>query len=510
MTGNRHVAIKLESPQCKKPVLKLEVSIIQRMQASPYACSFVAYGRFIPPLAADDALGSQEETQSLTYSFMVMELLGPNVSDLRKKAGGKFSMATTALLARQMVRAIEAIHSIGFLHRDIKPGNFCIAPPKSEHVDAHNRPRCFLIDFGLSRRYLSTSGKVREELCRADDLWSLFYMVVEFLTGTLPWKGKEKDRIGTLKHAWTNAGLVSGQPVQMLDLYAYITSLSYTTKPDYDYICSLFDDMFRDSDQMPAAAAAGFNATMHSHMIIGGEFGDLSNNFGQAGMSGIFLKCDIGEAGPHDHDDARDAEFEDDHRGCEPDEDDGDDDQVLVDEGDDAIGQVAVEHKQQLSESMSQGLPSHSSAARMLTAEQQSGQMSIPLGTNNRRADLRGAVECNGNSGDSAARDRSGSLFAEYDQFSTRAVVDVVTGSAALRTQVERVYALVGHGNAGFSAARTPGIALCLLLNHRRDPQRDRDPVDDSPGQHLTFSVIRCNGHDHATSVRLYGVQLDE
>ena len=34
--------------------------------------------------------------------------------------------------------------------------------------------------------------RIGKELGRVDDLWSLFYMTVEFLEGTLPWKGKEK------------------------------------------------------------------------------------------------------------------------------------------------------------------------------------------------------------------------------------------------------------------------------------------------------------------------------
>lgn len=58
-----------------------------------------------------------------------------------------------------MIRAIQAVHSTGVLHRDIKPGNFCIA---RECTPGQKRPLCHLIDFGLSRRYLNASGSVRE------------------------------------------------------------------------------------------------------------------------------------------------------------------------------------------------------------------------------------------------------------------------------------------------------------------------------------------------------------
>lgn len=48
------------------------------------------------------------------------------------------------------------------------------------------------VGFRGTARYASIQAHFGKELGRVDDLWSLFYMVIEFLTGTLPWKGKEK------------------------------------------------------------------------------------------------------------------------------------------------------------------------------------------------------------------------------------------------------------------------------------------------------------------------------
>lgn len=36
-------------------------------------------------------------------------------------SGGTFSVSTTLRLGKQILEAIESIHSVGFLHRDIKP-----------------------------------------------------------------------------------------------------------------------------------------------------------------------------------------------------------------------------------------------------------------------------------------------------------------------------------------------------------------------------------------------------
>jgi len=53
---------------------------------------------------------------------MVMSLQGRNLDRLRRQQPKQhFSPSTTLRLAVQMLTAIEAIHSVGFLHRDVKP-----------------------------------------------------------------------------------------------------------------------------------------------------------------------------------------------------------------------------------------------------------------------------------------------------------------------------------------------------------------------------------------------------
>ena len=47
---------------------------------------------------------------------------GRNLADLRRSMSrGTFTVSTTLRLGRQILDAVESIHSVGFLHRDIKP-----------------------------------------------------------------------------------------------------------------------------------------------------------------------------------------------------------------------------------------------------------------------------------------------------------------------------------------------------------------------------------------------------
>lgn len=75
-----------------------------------------------------------------------------------------------------------------------------------------------MLDFGLARQFTTGTGEVRppraaagfrgtvryasvnahknKEMGRHDDLWSLFYMLVEFVNGQLPWrKIKDKEQV---------------------------------------------------------------------------------------------------------------------------------------------------------------------------------------------------------------------------------------------------------------------------------------------------------------------------
>lgn len=55
------------------------------------------------------------------------------------------------MLADQMISRIEFMHNRKFLHRDIKPGNFCLGRNENAH-------KIFLLDLGLAQRYIQRDG----------------------------------------------------------------------------------------------------------------------------------------------------------------------------------------------------------------------------------------------------------------------------------------------------------------------------------------------------------------
>lgn len=201
------------------------------------------------------------------YNVMVMELLGPSLEDLFNFVGRQFTLKTVLMLADQMLRRVEYIHSKFLLHRDIKPDNFLMGTD----VKA---TQTFMIDLGLAKRYRdpksglhigyrenkNLTGTARYasiythlgiEQSRRDDLESLGYVLLYFCRGSLPWQGlkaqtkKQKyDRISEKKLATPVETLCRGFPPEFANYLNYTRSLRFADKPDYAYLRKLFRDLF--------------------------------------------------------------------------------------------------------------------------------------------------------------------------------------------------------------------------------------------------------------------------
>ncbi|KAJ6236084.1 hypothetical protein M0813_03538 [Anaeramoeba flamelloides] len=97
-------AIKFEKINQPKQALLLEITILRKLQESNYVPRFIYCGR------------------NVEYNYLIMELLGKNLSVIRRnQPERKFSIATTCRLGIEMLKAIEQMHSLGYIHRDIKP-----------------------------------------------------------------------------------------------------------------------------------------------------------------------------------------------------------------------------------------------------------------------------------------------------------------------------------------------------------------------------------------------------
>ena len=218
----------------------MEVVVLRRLQnVTTHVCTFLGCGR----------------TEKINY--MVMSLLGPSLSELRKQhEKQRFSLSTTLRVGIQVLSAVQSLHDCGFLHRDIKPSNFAIGSSSA------TKRICFMLDFGLARQYTNPTGEIRpprpvagfrgtvryasinahlsKELGRHDDLWSVFYMLVELATGELPWKKiRDKEEAGKCKRNYDHKKLVKLLPIEFSEFHNHLNSLHYYQKPEYQHFADL-------------------------------------------------------------------------------------------------------------------------------------------------------------------------------------------------------------------------------------------------------------------------------
>jgi casein kinase I family protein HRR25 len=158
------------------------------------------------------------------------------------------------------ITLLEYIHSRHFVHRDIKPANFVMG--NGEQAD-----QVYLVDFGLAKKYrapmthihipcaennsltgsapfASINNHLGLEQSRRDDLESLAYVLIYFISGSLPWHGKttkKKQPISILQMK-ESAPLLHGYS-EFNTFLNYTRSLSFDDKPDYAYARALFADL---------------------------------------------------------------------------------------------------------------------------------------------------------------------------------------------------------------------------------------------------------------------------
>jgi len=246
------VAIKTEK-RANRDYLTVESDIYSKLKGVAGFPNLIWFGKtkFTQP-------GNNEK---LPCMILVMEYLSSSLSDLFTNNNKKFSLKSVLMLSEQMIDRLATLHSVGIVHRDVKPGNFVMGKGENSNV-------VYLIDFGLAHsyldetsnnhipyasnvcfrgthRYASVTAHARIEQSRRDDMEALGYVLVYFLNG-LPWQNLQVDRkdrrkvIGDIKAKLPLKKLTEGLPVEFEKYMNYTRSLRFTDEPNYAYLKSLF------------------------------------------------------------------------------------------------------------------------------------------------------------------------------------------------------------------------------------------------------------------------------
>ena len=252
ITGEK-VALKIEEKTKNEiELLKSEACYLYLLRNCPGIVKIISFG------------------VSNMFNVLVEPLLGKNLYSLFLENHKYFSLKDICLIAIQCLNRLESVHSKGIIHCDIKPENFVIGLKDKRVI--------YLLDFGLSKkyrsdrtknhiqfsitktmtgtaRYASTNALSGLQLSRRDDLESLSYIILYFLTKKLPWQGIEaKTLVQRYKkiyikkmelEKWEKFILL---PKQIQDFVKYCRSLKFAQAPNYKKMRDYFYDLMKIED----------------------------------------------------------------------------------------------------------------------------------------------------------------------------------------------------------------------------------------------------------------------
>ncbi|KAH6794831.1 hypothetical protein C2S52_005308 [Perilla frutescens var. hirtella] len=159
-----------------------------------------------------------EETTMGETGVMVFNLLleygsgGTLAERIKNSGGGGLPEFEAKVFARCLLRGLNHIHKVGYVHCDLKPDNILLVPDSRER---RGGLRAKIGDFGLAKRekqskkrkllepywrgtpmYLSPEAVLENVQEAPSDVWALGCIVLEMLTGKPPWSEESKELSG--------------------------------------------------------------------------------------------------------------------------------------------------------------------------------------------------------------------------------------------------------------------------------------------------------------------------
>ncbi|CAI5451724.1 unnamed protein product [Caenorhabditis angaria] len=250
--NSKYYAMKIEKKQEKRQSkLKMEILILKLVSNERNNSHFTSI--------ADRGKKDKEG-----YFFLVMDLAGPSLADLKKKRDGKIFSAPTGLsVSQQCLEACEDLHKYGFIHRDLKPANYACGDGAKKHT-------IYILDFGISRKIINDRNELKTprvsvrfkgtvkfaslgchkglELGWKDDCESWFYLLLDLIIpGGLPWsKVSDKDIVMRIKEEARNKRDIFFNQIkctpELSKIVDYIDKLKYQDHVDYSYIYKILEE----------------------------------------------------------------------------------------------------------------------------------------------------------------------------------------------------------------------------------------------------------------------------
>ena len=203
------------------------------------------------------------------FEYFIESLMGPNLKALFKICNKHFDYITIINIGIDIISNLKILHDLGFVHRDLKPDNLVFGNLSYENFKW--KSQIGLIDFGNSGIILNKYGSIeyskKSENCmgnsyfasintlkgkdctKLDDIISVFYILIYFYLGALPWGGKNngkkytKQEILEIKEKTEIKDLCYDLPENFIYLTEKILNAPREDEPNYQYILEYFNSL---------------------------------------------------------------------------------------------------------------------------------------------------------------------------------------------------------------------------------------------------------------------------
>src|SRR5712691_6425162 len=169
--------------------------VLERFRREADTIAKLEHNNILPIYEYEEALVDGQRLAYLVMPYLRGGTLRERIDEF-KRSGRQFDLSTIASYISQIADALSYAHSLGVIHRDIKPGNLLF----------HQDGRLLLSDFGIvhlntlpsltmagsflgTAEYASPEQVSTGQVDTPSDIYSLGVILYELLTGNVPFTG---------------------------------------------------------------------------------------------------------------------------------------------------------------------------------------------------------------------------------------------------------------------------------------------------------------------------------
>ncbi|XP_062104743.1 mitogen-activated protein kinase kinase kinase 20-like [Humulus lupulus] len=191
--------------------LTMEKLVYDRLGSSPHIIKCYGHDYTLP----EDYERSPRSGEVILNVFLENAFGGSLRSLIKRSSATGLRESQARAHTRSVLRGLELIHQKGFVHCDLKPANILLVPCDDDNHYGVDGFVAKIADLGLAKRshmhrqskskrkavrgtlmYLSPEAVLENMQEQASDIWALGCVVLEMLTGSLPWdKRLEKEEL---------------------------------------------------------------------------------------------------------------------------------------------------------------------------------------------------------------------------------------------------------------------------------------------------------------------------